>query len=90
MHRNIGQHEGFSPGLNAFAAYIADVKLGKVAYDGLRLQELVATFDSLLIEHLSDEITTITTLQKYKIDWQQYNTILTEHAVKTADKVSLR
>ncbi|KIM92979.1 hypothetical protein OIDMADRAFT_46480 [Oidiodendron maius Zn] len=86
MNRNIDQHKGFSLGLDLFAAYINEIQREEVDYSGIKFKELIAAFDSHLIKHLTEEIPTITGLGKYKVNWKQYNKIMTDHAVKAADR----
>lgn len=88
MDSNIDQHNAFTEGIEAFKAYVTKVAQKKAAYDGQKMVQLLNNFGSVLAGHLNDEIATISALDNYSIDWNNYNKILTKHAVKNADKVN--
>ncbi|KAK3115502.1 hypothetical protein LTR53_005078 [Teratosphaeriaceae sp. CCFEE 6253] len=63
MSRNVEQHRAFTPGFEAFHAYVQTCKPGE--FDGLEVRELVDAFAEPLTKHLREEIETLRALVKY-------------------------
>ncbi|KAF5321840.1 hypothetical protein D9619_001863 [Psilocybe cf. subviscida] len=59
MDQNIDQHEAFKGPLTAFEDYMRAVFDGKAKYDGEKVVALVEAFGDTLVEHLHEEIPTI-------------------------------
>lgn len=66
MERNVEQHRAFQAGLEGFEEHI--YKLTPDKYDGSELKRMLDSFTPTLVEHLSDEIATLLSLQQYNAD----------------------
>ena len=55
MNKNVEQHHGFAPGLQAFEDYVTTLREGKVEYDSAKLISLIDGFATALVEHLHEE-----------------------------------
>jgi hemerythrin-like domain-containing protein len=60
MAQNVEQHRAFTPGFEAFQAYVK----GK-EFSGEKVRELVGAFAEELVRHLHDEIETLKGMEKY-------------------------
>ncbi|KAF8955140.1 hypothetical protein BDZ97DRAFT_1675101 [Flammula alnicola] len=60
MGHNIEQHEAFQEPMRALEDYMTRVNKGLEEYDGERTREIVKAFGDPMVEHLRDEITTLT------------------------------
>lgn len=88
MSRNVEQHHAFEGGFEALRTYAADVKAGKVTYDGKEVTALIDSFGPVLNEHLHDEVKMILELEPY--DGALVKKILdnaAQEGLKTADPV---
>lgn len=63
MEVNIAQHHAFEKGLKSFKEYINSTTPEK--YDGVEMKRLLDEFGPVLSEHLTDEIGTLLSLDKY-------------------------
>jgi hemerythrin-like domain-containing protein len=88
MDKNIEQHHGFAPGIQAFEDYVSALREGKAKYDAGKIRSLIDAFGTALVEHLKEEITTFEALEKVNIDWPAWNKKVQEMAVKNAETVS--
>ncbi|KAF8964791.1 hypothetical protein BDZ97DRAFT_1659789 [Flammula alnicola] len=59
MGHNLEQHRAFQEGMDAFESYIKNVEGKKEEYDGAKARHLLEAFAGPLIQHLHDEIPTI-------------------------------
>ncbi|KAF9530556.1 hypothetical protein CPB83DRAFT_850540 [Crepidotus variabilis] len=59
MKVNVDQHAKFTTFLEALDVYLAEVQTEKQTYDGNKIRELVEAFGDILVEHLHDEIPTL-------------------------------
>ncbi|PPR03397.1 hypothetical protein CVT24_012522 [Panaeolus cyanescens] len=59
ISHNVEQHKAFHDGMDAFKQYILDVKAKKETYDGEKAAELCKEFAKPMVQHLHDEIPTI-------------------------------
>lgn len=66
MSRNVEQHHGFHPGVEAFKKYIESCRQKEQPepYDAAKYGEIIDSFGPALAEHLSDEIDTLLGLEK--------------------------
>jgi hemerythrin-like domain-containing protein len=88
MDKNVEQHHGFAPGLQAFEDYVTALREGKATYDGAKVRSLIDVFGTLLVEHLKEEITSFEGLEKLEIDWPAWNKKVQKLAVDGAETVS--
>ena len=65
MSANVDQHHAFHNGLEEFGRYTRACADGTEKYDGTRLVGIIDSFAAVLIQHLTDEITTLLELKKY-------------------------
>ena len=63
MEGNVEQHRAFTPGFEAFEAYVRGCKPEE--FDGREVRRLVEGFAEPLVRHLQDEIETLRALGKY-------------------------
>jgi hemerythrin-like domain-containing protein len=87
LDKNVEQHHGFAPGLQAFEDYVKALREEKAKYDGAKVRSLIDAFGTALIEHLKDEITSFEELQKLKIDWPAWTKKVQKLAVDGAETV---
>ncbi|PPR03396.1 hypothetical protein CVT24_012521 [Panaeolus cyanescens] len=59
MSHNVEQHKAFHDGMETFKQYMLDVREKKETYEGERARELSKAFSEPLLQHLHDEIPTI-------------------------------
>ncbi|KAF9530560.1 hypothetical protein CPB83DRAFT_763080 [Crepidotus variabilis] len=59
MKHNIEQHDTFKKPLETFGAYMQEVFEGKAEYSGDKVRQQIEAFGDILVEHLHDEISTI-------------------------------
>ncbi|KAF9045583.1 hypothetical protein BJ165DRAFT_1404743 [Panaeolus papilionaceus] len=59
IKHNVDQHKAFHDGMDTFRQYMLDLKSKKESYDGVKVQELCKAFADPLVQHLHDEIPTI-------------------------------
>jgi hemerythrin-like domain-containing protein len=88
MNKNIEQHHGFAPGLQAFEDYVTSIREGKAKYDSTKLLSLIDVFGTALVEHLNEEVPTFEALDKLEIDWPVWNKKVQKAAVDNAETVS--
>jgi hypothetical protein len=69
MNRNVEQHHGFLPGLEAWSQYSSDCmkKEGPSKFDATQFTKLIGSFAPQLVAHLAEEIPTLLALDKYDI-----------------------
>lgn len=60
MKVNVDQHRIFHKGLDDMEAYLKDVESGKETYDGEKIVQLLNAFTDDLVQHLNDEVGTLT------------------------------
>ncbi|KAF9477708.1 hypothetical protein BDN70DRAFT_837458 [Pholiota conissans] len=60
MGHNIEQHGAFQVPMHEFEEYMTQVNSGLAEYDGERTRKAIKAFGDPMVEHLRDEITTIT------------------------------
>lgn len=74
MGASVEQHHAFHVGLEGFNAYLDAVKEGKEKYDGAKLRDMLDGFVPVLTAHLTDEIDTLMTLERFKDlpDWETW------------------
>ena len=67
MDRNIEQHHIFEPGMKLWGEYAADCmkKEGSEKFDVSKFKALIDGFAPALVQHLTDEIPTMLSLDKY-------------------------
>lgn len=89
MEKNVEQHKAFGPGIKAYDEYVANARTGKEKFDGVKIRNLIDSFGTILMQHLTEEIQTFIDLEQYadKIDWPHWNKRLVEHAVGNAETV---
>lgn len=56
MGVNVEQRAGLTSGVNALEQYMNEVSSHKSAYDGAKVRELIESFGDDLVEHLHDEV----------------------------------
>lgn len=90
MEKNVEQHHAFNPGLEKFEAYVEALRKKKEDFDGKKVVSLIDGFGTTLTDHLRDEIVTFEALQEFEgvVDWKEWNRMLKDIALKTADVVS--
>lgn len=90
MEKNVEQHHAFNPGLEKFEVYVNALREKKEKYDGEKVISLIDGFGTTLTTHLKDEIKTLEDLGQYeeRINWKEWNKLLQDIALKTADLVS--
>ncbi|KAF5321842.1 hypothetical protein D9619_001861 [Psilocybe cf. subviscida] len=76
MDQNIGQHEGFKEPLSAFEEYMTAVSAGRATYDGEKVVALVEAFGDTLVEHLHEEIPTISPERLAQFNQTELNQVL--------------
>jgi hemerythrin-like domain-containing protein len=89
MNKNVEQHHGFAPGLQAFEDYVTTLREGKVEYDSAKLISLIDVFATALVEHLHEEIPTFEALDKLEIDWPVWMKKVLKAAVDNAETVRM-
>lgn len=65
MDRNLEQHHAFHDGLAAMGTFATEVISGKTKYDGAKLIGIIDDFGPIVVQHLADEIPTISNLREY-------------------------
>lgn len=92
MEKNVEQHHAFAPGMEKFENYVKAVKEGKEGFDAEKVRSLIDNFGPILTQHLKEEIESLEELDKFgdKVDWVKWNKRVSDHAVKTAEKVRYR
>lgn len=88
MDKNVEQHHGFAPGIQAFENYVKALREGKAKYESAKVLSLINAFGPALVEHLKEEITSFEALEKLKIDWPAWNKKVQKMAVENAETVS--
>lgn len=78
MEENIEQHEQFQAGLKEFTAYFQEVFNGEARYDATKTRELVASFGGALVQHLHDEIPTISPEALSVLDTEGFDKMMLE------------
>ncbi|ORY61426.1 hemerythrin HHE cation binding domain-containing protein [Pseudomassariella vexata] len=63
MKANVEQHHAFEKGVLCLISYVSACLTNQVEYNGARIVQLVDSFASVLVEHLSDEIPTLLDLR---------------------------
>lgn len=63
MEKNVTQHEAFGPGLKAYHAYVYETSPSD--FSGKKLREIIDSFGEIITTHLSEEIDTLLSLDKY-------------------------
>jgi hemerythrin-like domain-containing protein len=91
MDKNIEQHHGFAPGLQAFEDYVKALKEGKAKYDAAKVLSLIDAFGNPLVEHLKEEIASFEELEKLGdgIDWPSWDKKVKKLAVDGAETVNI-
>ncbi|KIM41577.1 hypothetical protein M413DRAFT_151442 [Hebeloma cylindrosporum] len=59
MAHNIEQHEGFHAGMDAFEEYMKKVQTNEETFDAEKTRELLKAFADPLVQHLHEEISTL-------------------------------
>jgi len=76
MGQNIDQHEGFQEPLATFEEYMQAVFDGKAQYDGEKVVALVEAFGDTLVEHLHEEIPTVSPERLAQFDKSELDRVL--------------
>ncbi|KAH6663877.1 hypothetical protein B0J14DRAFT_661819 [Halenospora varia] len=87
MGSEVEEHHAFLPGLEAYIAYLTSCKEGKGEFDGKKLNKIISTFAPTLHTHMSTEISTLVSLQRFGPTLPLLDLISTE-AAKTPMYVS--
>ena len=87
MEKNVEQHHGFAPGLQAFEDYVDALREGKAKFDADKIRSLIDGFGTPLVEHLKEEVVTFEELEKLSIDWPAWNKKVQKMAVENAETV---
>ncbi|KAF9530565.1 hypothetical protein CPB83DRAFT_167332 [Crepidotus variabilis] len=91
MTPNIEQHKSFHEGMDNFERYLKDVQDKKEVYDGDKLVGLLDGFSYPLVEHLNDEIPTLSPERLAQLDKAQFEGVckeLEEH-IKSSSMTTL-
>ncbi|KAL4269225.1 Hemerythrin-like domain-containing protein [Pleurotus pulmonarius] len=78
MEENIEQHQQFQTGLSQFTAYFEEVFNGNAKYDAAKTRELVTSFGGALVQHLHDEIPTISPEALSVLDTEGFDKMMLE------------
>lgn len=91
MEKNIEQHHAFGPGMAEYDEYVKACQAGKETFDAERVRKIIDGFAAALIEHLTEEIATLLSLEEYgeMIDWKECTKRTQEDAVAGGDPVRL-
>ena len=67
MAVNLEQHHAFHGGLETFQNYFKQVQKDPTVYDGEKVTDMLDRFGSIFLQHLNDEICTLTPENMRKI-----------------------
>ncbi len=65
MDVNVQQHRAFAQGLAELKTYLDSVEAGGEKYDGQRVVDILDSFAPVLVQHLTEEIETLTRLRRF-------------------------
>ena len=84
MQGNVEEHHSFEKGVEEYDAYLKSVLDGTEEYQGARLKAIIDSFMPALQSHLSNEIDSLKTLEKYedKTDWIKWTSDTLNKVVK--------
>lgn len=66
MDTNLEEHKAFDEGLDAYQAYLVEVKEGRQELDGEKLRKLIDDVMPILHSHLVNEVDTLLSLKQYE------------------------
>ncbi|TFK32639.1 hypothetical protein BDQ12DRAFT_692248 [Crucibulum laeve] len=79
MSHNQEQHEAFGSGMAAFETYMRSVQSKTETYNKEKVQKLLNDFADILVQHLHDEISTITPEKLRTVDQAGFAKALKDH-----------
>ena len=65
MEVNVQQHRAFGDGLGRFKVYLEGILVGREKYDGIKVVEIIDSFGAILVQHLTEEISTLVGLRRF-------------------------